>query len=208
MPVRLAPTGDVDAAALFLALKSFLFGLIIPVVGMRLVGRPLTDAGMRLPTAAGIRLGALFALICVPIGFWLPAGVPDPWGSPLFESLELLAMIPEHFLIFGVAMALMLPTRRLPRDSSLNAPDTSPITQRLIDSIRLGARNWFAIAVAAALFQLAHLGAMPTAEILFATPVGLMFAYLTLRTGSIWPALAVHWLLNLLPMAWQSLGAA
>ncbi len=208
LPARLLPAGDGDAVALYLTLKSFLFGLVIPALGFRLTGRPLADVGMALPNASGIRLGALFTVICVPIGFWLATRVPDPWGSPLYESLELLAMIPEHFLIFGVSMALMLPTRRLPRYSSLNGPDTLPIERRLIDAFRLGGRNLLASAVAVALFQLAHLGAKPTLEILLTTPIGLMFAYLTLRTGSIWPALAVHWLLNLLPMAWQSLGPA
>jgi hypothetical protein len=208
LPTRLLPAGDGDAVALYLALKSFLFGLIIPAIGVRVMGRPLGDFGITLPSVSSIRLGALFSLVCVPIGFWLAARVPDPWGDPLFVSLELFAMIPEHFLIFGVAMALMLPTRRLPHYRSLNSPDASSIERRPIDSVRLGGRNLFAIVVGAALFQIVHLGSMPTLEILFATPIGLMFAYLTLRTGSIWPALAVHWLLNLLPMAWQSLGPA
>jgi len=127
----------------------------------------------------------------VPIGFWLATRVPNPWGSPLYEALELVAMIPEHFLLFGFIMALMLPERRLP-----------PVASSSID-----ARAAFAVVVAAALFQLAHLGGRPSLEIMAATPVGLMFAYLTLRTRSIWPAVGVHWALNLLPMAWQSLGA-
>ena len=185
-----APSAEqVHAAALRLTINSFVFGFLVPGVVLRLAGLRLADAGIGLPNLAGLRLGVFFAFLCVPVGFWMAARVPNPWGTPLFETLELLSMIPEHFMIFGITLALMLPARRLPR----------------FGPISIAGPELFAILVAAALFLLVHLGNKPALEVLLATPIGLVFAYLTLVTGSIWPALAVHWALNLLPMAWHAL---
>jgi membrane protease YdiL (CAAX protease family) len=184
---------SVERRALLLTASSYVFGLVIPCVWIRLAHRRLADFGLTRPDQRGVRLGAIGALVCVPLGFWLSSVVEDPWGSPTYEALELVSMIPEHFLVFGVVVALSLRDRRLPGRPAL---------------ARLSVREVGALILSMLTFVLIHIGGNPVVETLVVTPVGLLFAYVTLRSGSIWPAVIVHWLLNLVPMGWDAVGRA
>ena len=195
----------VDAAALYRALEAYLLGLFVPIVGLWACRRRLSDAGLRAPRPGTIKHATVCLLPFLPLGFLLGAVVENPWQSAIFESLELAAMLPEHFLIFGVVIGLMLPGRRLPSDESPAARpgDRPPVGGRFRLS-RLSDRDVFAIAAAGLVFQMVHIGASAL-EVFVAFPAGIVFAYTTFTTGSIWPALICHWLLNLIPLTWLGL---
>jgi hypothetical protein len=209
-----------DNLALYRTIEVFVLGLFVPMVAMRFTGRSLSDIGFDSPNSHGRRLGVLSLLIVLPVGFWLSAVTPNSWGSPLYEVFELCAMLPEHFLFFGVFVALMLPGRRLPRwpedrfayrnggDSQTLGPariGSAPSQNCLLGFLGLTSHKTFAVGIAGSLFGLAHVGEVLLPETLLAFPIGLLFAYVTLRTSSIWPALVAHWMLNIVPYIWQFL---
>jgi len=190
-----------DATALYHAVEAFVLGLLVPIIALGIGARRPSDAGLRMPAPGTTRVGLALALPALLAGFLLAAVTKDPWGSAVYESLELAAMLPEHFLIFGVVMGLALPGRRLsrqrnPRNDTIKGTPEG----RFGDVLRLNNREAFAVAAAGVLFQLAHVG-VSDLELFVALPMGLLFAYATLCTESIWPALVGHWALNLCPLA-------
>lgn len=189
-----------EARASYRVVEAYLLGLFIPLATLRLFGHHAADLGLRTPARGTLGRGLAFASPALLLGVVLGLVTPSPWGSPLYEALELAAMLPEHFLVFGVVTALMLPGRRLaPR-----APDRHAAVDRRTADRRLTNQQVVAVAASGLVFQIIHVG-LPLPETLLALPVGLLFAYVTLLTRSIWPALYVHWALNLLPMAWAGL---
>jgi hypothetical protein len=151
----------------------------------------------------------------VPVGLWITALVP-PSGSDLTYVVRLLVMLPEHFLICGVGVALLLPGGRLPDPpqqlgdhgaglrriaSRLHAIMPSPADGHvpLFGRLGLPPASLLAILGSAALFVAVHVGAR-SEELAFSAPMGIFCAYVTWRTASIWPALLAHWSLNLAPL--------
>ena len=198
---------EVETVAIFLTIEAFLFGMLIPILVLRFLNRSPHDAGLRWTNTVSWRWGIICLLLTLPIGLWLSYSTPHPWETPLYELCEFAAMIPEHFLVFGVALALMLPTSRLMLPKELNPTDNRErLTNVTVgNSALIGQHEFFAIFAAATLFLIIHIGGMTCQEMFVSFPIGLLFAYVTLRTGSIWPALIAHWGLNLIPMTFMVL---
>jgi hypothetical protein len=154
------------------------------------------------------------------VGLWVTALVP-PRGSDLRYVVNMLGIIPEHFLIFGVGIALLLPGRRLPNPplpvanrgirryrirNWLSATVLEPrdVHAPLLERLGLSPASLFAILGSTVLFVVVHVGAQPV-ELAFSVPMGVFCAYVTWRTTSIWPALLIHWSLNLAPLGIRSL---
>lgn len=199
----LAPVfGAADADAVHRALEAYALGFAVPLLALVLAGRRPADAGLRRPARGSARLYLPWLMGAALLGLALAAATAEPWGSVLYEAMELAAMLPEHFLLFGVAMALVLPGGRLGPPELGPSPSTAPLhAHSTVATLRASPeRRTAAVTFATALFAWVHVG-MPMLELVVSIPMGLLFAELTLRTGSIWPALAIHWVLNLVPMA-------
>jgi membrane protease YdiL (CAAX protease family) len=169
-----------DHVTFYAGLEAYLLGLLVPASMLRLFCRlSPADLGLRAPDAAGWRWTLTGVALAVPAGLAITAVVP-PGDDAIAYAVRTCSMIPEHFLICGVGIGLLLPERRL-----------APTQHR-------GA-SLFAILGSVALFVAAHVGAPPL-EVGLSAPLGLVFAFMTWRTTSIWPALLVHWSLNLAPL--------
>lgn len=109
-----------DRRIVLWALVSFVFGMLLPAIVLLLSGRRLRDVGFGLPNRLGVRLILVSIGVAIPFGLGLVWSIKMTGQNPIqirFDlryMLNLLAMIPEHFLICGVCTALMLPARRLP----------------------------------------------------------------------------------------------
>lgn len=198
-----------DSFALYSIVEAFILGFLIPFAALKIAGRSLMDMGLARPKLQAMAVFFITLVVAIATGFWLSAAVTSPWGTPLYEVLELLSMVPEHFFFFAVVLMLMLPERRLVKPTSLNRQsgldaDSVRFPELSWRFVRLNERETFAVVISAALFQLAHAGTQPL-EALLSFPAGLVFAYLTLSMGSIWPALLIHWVLNLIPYSWYLL---
>lgn len=207
--------------ALYSGVEAFVMGLIAPAALLTLCWRRSpTDLGLRWPDALGWRWTVVGTALSIPVGLWVTALVP-PRGSHLTYVINILAMIPEHFLIFGVGVALLLPGRRLPNPPlpvanrgvgkyrirnwlGVTAPEPRDVHAALLERMGLSPASLFAILGAAVLFVVVHVGARPV-ELAFSAPMGVFCAYVTWRTTSIWPALLIHWSLNLVPLGLRSL---
>lgn len=206
LPIDLSPSA---AYASFRTLDAYLFGLFTPMVALRLAGLRANGFGLRRPTADTAWPALAIAALSLPFGAILLASTNNPWGSWIYELLELAAMLPEHFLVFGVLMSIVLPRHRLaPRDDRC-AADAGPQGRRLLARgmavLSLpSVTEALAILLAALAFASVHLGG-PTIEVVVAMPVGLLYAYATLLSGSIWPALLAHWGVNLALMTTSAL---
>jgi hypothetical protein len=121
-------------------------------------------------------------------------------------------MVPEHFLICGVTVAVLLPERRLPEHVPLADP-TGPWWRsglRWLGLAQSGGTTlgWAgltieslaAITLSGVAFGIVHFG-KEIPELILSFPGGVAVAYVTLRCGSIWPALVAHWTMNLVPAA-------
>ena len=130
----------------------------------------------------------------------------------------MLMIIPEHFLICGVLVAILLPTRRLPRPVSiatidghgwrrglrwlgLAQPGSTADVSRLLAWFGLSRTQFITLIASGALFWSVHIGKNNLVEIILSFPGGVAVAYLTLRAHSIWPAIVAHWSMNLIPLA-------
>ncbi|MFA9407967.1 MAG: type II CAAX prenyl endopeptidase Rce1 family protein, partial [Candidatus Dadabacteria bacterium] len=126
--------------------------------------------------------------------------------------------IPEHFLILGILIALMLPHRRLPNPAYMAPIEGStgkkllrwlgiaqPVTidsdNRILAWFGLNWTSLFAMVVSGLVFYMIHLGRANHVEVALSLPGGIMVSYITLRTHSIWHVIPAHWTLNLVPMA-------
>lgn len=196
----------------------FVIGLVVPAVLMKLGGRRLTDVGIGMPNVLGWRLVLVSAAISVPFGLWLLAAYPNLARQPLITKHHLgglLAIIPEHFLICGVYVAVLLPGRRFP-DRVPVAATAGPLVTRVLRWLGLAqpappganrvlawfgltAASLFAIVASGVLFAMVHVG-KAALELVLSLPGGVAVAYVTLRSRSIWPAVLAHWTMNLVPL--------
>lgn len=204
---------------LWLALQ-FVVGFV-PAAGVMVWQRSVSSVGLGWPNVLGRRLIATSVLISIPFGFWLMA-TARPGQHLSREQIErylilLTAVIPEHVLICGTLVALMLPGRRLPEAVPL-APVSGSSLLRGLRWLGLaqprasggggGLLNWFgltgesllAIVWSGIVFWLAHLGKRDLTEVALALPGGVAVAYVTLRSRSIWPAIIAHCTMNLIPL--------
>ncbi|MHC4443386.1 MAG: lysostaphin resistance A-like protein [Planctomycetota bacterium] len=202
---------------------NIVFGLMIPAIVLLLSRRRLTDVGIGLPNVLGRRMIIISVIISIPFGLWLLKTTPDLSGMSLTNpayTCALLAMIPEHFLICGTFVALMLPQRILPNPVSIAplegpaltrclrwiglAQPASPGHNRFLAWFGLTGVSLFAILVSGTLFGITHFG-KELPELFMSFPGGVAVAYVTLRSHSIWPAILAHWAMNLIPLAILSL---
>jgi membrane protease YdiL (CAAX protease family) len=175
-----------EQVALFQVLAAYLLALALPILALRCLGISARSAGLRKPLALGLPITTAGVLLTLPVGFWLTAVSSDPWGSPIQEALEFLALVPEHFLVFGIFGVLLLPERRL----AWPPP-----------AARQTSAGLFTVMAAGIVFVLIHVGTPHSAELWASFPLGVLFAVMTFVTGSIWPAVIAHVTLNIFPMA-------
>ena len=194
------------------------FALIVPAIVLRLCGRSVWDVGLGLPNRAGRNMLLLAVVLSVPFGFFLQQSWPTfhTTGMLVFWTVTAhAAMIPEHFLICGTVTAILLERRRLPREQPFSPVEGSPAL-RFLRRLGLaqqgrGILAWFglnrtslaAIVLSGFLFGAIHIGKDNPWEIFLSFPGGVTVAYMTLRSGSIWPAILAHWAMNLIPAAIQ-----
>jgi len=92
----------------------FVSSLVIPIIFLVLIRRKLTDFGIGMLNKLGIRLTGIAIIVSIPFGLWIQITSPYPHRLTTMYVLSLFNKIPEHFLILGILVALMLPHRRLP----------------------------------------------------------------------------------------------
>lgn len=206
---------------LYWVASNLLIGLVIPVVVLLLAQRRLSDMGLGWPNRLGRRFTGAGIVLSIPFGLWVltdnPRAIAEVWNDFRYIGLcSGIAMIPEHFLICGFFVALLLPERKLPENVPL-----MPVEGRMIRRClrwlglarspsgtgRHAALAWFgltpaslfAILASGVLFLVVHVGE-PGLELALAMPGGVAVAYMTLRSRSIWPGLLAHYALNLVPL--------
>ena len=92
----------------------FISSMLIPIIVILISKRKLTDFGIGMLNRLGIRLTSIAILVSIPFGLWIQLESPYPHRLTTMYVLSLFNKIPEHFLILGILVALMLPNRRLP----------------------------------------------------------------------------------------------
>jgi len=164
----------------------YLAVLVVYLPALWRAGAADPKMGLGMPREGSARVTLAGTGLSLPLGFWLAVATPNPWSTPLDEFLQLLTVVPEHFLIFGILATWLLPDRRLAwtRGSDRHGPGAA-----------------YALIATGIVFGLAHLGKPNLAEVVTSFPLGFVFAWMTLHSGSIWPAVAAHVALNLVPMA-------
>jgi len=196
-----------------------ILGMLVPSSLLYLSGLKLTDVGIGMPNTLGWRMIILGIVVSIPFGILLlNSRNYDTGQDPLSPEsiMNLLSMIPEHFLVTGVCTALMLPGRRLPSDESLEPVEGNFIekalrwfgleqssanagSNRILEWFGLTWVSLFAIVASGAVFRMIHLG-KDDLELMLSFPGGVAIAYMTLRCRSIWPSVISHWSLNLIPL--------
>lgn len=195
-----------------------IMGMIIPSALLYSSGLKLSDVGMGMPNALGLRMIILGIVVSIPFGLLLSISKNNYSRENLLTPeylMILLSMIPEHFLVTGVCTALMLPGRRLPSPVCLDPVEGDLITKgfrwfglaqgsantggnRILEWFGLTWVSLFAIVASGAVFRMIHLG-KDDLELALSFPGGVAIAYMTIRTRSIWPSVISHWSLNLVP---------
>ncbi len=182
----MAPSPDhFEFLGVWQVVAAYAFGLALPITALKLAGVSDAASSLDWPGRGGARVTLAGVVLSLPVGFWLALATADARRSPVDELLLYLLIVPEHFLIFGFLGALLLPARRLgwPRGGA-----------------QQGADAIYAIVATGIVFGLAHVGKAHDAEILSSFPLGFLFAWMTVLSGSIWPAVIAHCTLNLIPM--------
>jgi len=196
----------------------FISSMLIPVIIILRKGRKLTDFGLGMLNRLGIRLTSIAIIVSIPFGLWIQLESPYPHRLTTMYVLSLFNKIPEHFLILGILVALMLPHRRLPNPAymapiegsrgkkilrwlGIAQPMTIDSDNRALAWFGLNWTSLFAIVVSGLVFYMLHLGRANHIEVALSLPGGMLVAYITFRTHSIWHAIPAHWTLNLVPMA-------
>lgn len=196
-----------------------ILAMLVPAALMLPFRRYPTHVGIGLPNVLGYRLILISVVLSIPFGLWLlgtlPEGSLDRMDYRRY-AYNLAAMVPEHYLICGTAVALMLPGYRLPHPVPL-APVAGSRLVRVLRWMGLaqpaagsgsrplawmgltGASLW-AILASGTLFWLGHVGKEHGLEVLLSWPGGVAVSYVTLRSRSIWPAVIAHWTMNLIPL--------
>lgn len=114
-------------------------------------------------------------MVSIPFGLWIQIASPYPHRLTTMYVLSLFNKIPEHFLILGILVALMLPHRRLPypaflaqiegstgrkilRWLGIAQPVTSDSDNPILAWFGLNWTSLFAISVSGLVFFMIHLG--------------------------------------------------
>ena len=196
----------------------FVSSMLIPIIIILSRGRKLTDFGLGMLNSLGIRLTVIAIFVSIPFGLWIQIESPYPHILTTTYALSLFNKIPEHFLILGILVALMLPNRRLPnpvylapiegsrttkilRWLGIAQPVTADFDNRVLAWFGLNWTSLFAILVSGLVFYMIHLGRANHVEVALSLPGGILVSYVTIRTHSIWHVIPAHWTLNLVPMA-------
>lgn len=177
---------NAEQIALFQVITNYLLALAIPLLALHTLGFSAREAGLGRSRSLGFRITIIGIVISLPVGFWLATVTSDPWGSPLQEELELISIVPEHFLVFGVFGVLLLPKHQL---IFLSASAGQTVA------------SFITVVATGLVFGLIHVGTPYPAELLASFPLGFLFAAMTFLSGSIWPAVTAHVTLNIFPMA-------
>jgi membrane protease YdiL (CAAX protease family) len=178
-----------EQTALYQLVESVFVAVLIPLWILHRNESSMRHAGLRWPDRSALRLTIAGVFLSLPFGLHLSRVVPDPWSTPVEETLRLLGVIPEHLLIFGIFGALLLGGRL--RGSTGPHPRT---------------QEAFAVVATATIFALVHVGE-PRAVVMASLPLGMINAFVTIRTASIWPAIGAHWIMNIVPMTADALRA-
>lgn len=198
-------------------LVCFFMAMLIPALLIKISKRNLSDYGLGLPNILGYRITIISILVSIPFGLWIYIASPVPYSLSIIYILSLLNKVPEHFVICGILIGLMLPGRKLPYPIKL-APIEGTLWYRLLRSFGLAQTDhtgsdvnifkWFginwsmliAILLSGFIFWTIHWGRINPMEAYTSLPGGIAIAYLTIRTHSIWPTVIAHWTLNLVPL--------
>jgi hypothetical protein len=191
--------------------KSWLLAGVVVAATARWHGGRRT--GLLRPSAAGMRLTLLCLLVALPaqIALGLDPAMPAYYraffgdrGSSWIAA-NALVMVVEHMFIEGAVLALALPAGlpdvdERPRRGffgwrALGAAGLGP----LVDPAAPGPRTWLGIPVEAwpavvgqgLVFGCIHFTKAPS-ELVSAFPGGVAVGWLTVRTGSVWPAATLH----------------
>lgn len=192
--------------------------MVIPAGLLGLTRRWPTDVGIGWPNVLGRRLVLVSVIVSIPFGGWLLSTHPyvDLARTDRYFC-NMLAMIPEHFLICGVFVAILLPGRRLPesvpiapveghwptrvlRWLGLAQPSAPDGDDRTLAWLGLTWTSLAAILASGMLFYMVHIGKDNPVEVGLSLIGGVAIAYVTLRSRSIWPAILAHWSMNLIPL--------
>lgn len=129
---------------------------------------------------------ALLAILLHPILMWLGAGIREVY--PLSEE-TLRALAPFESILRGATLPELL----------LLVAVTPAICEELafrgfiLSGLRRMGHKWTAIAICSVLFGVAH-GILQ--QSLAATVVGMVIGYIAVKTNSLWPAVAYHFVHN------------
>ena len=199
-------------------LTQFLVALVPVLLYLAFRRRP-RDIGLGRFNVLGWRLIAISVLLSIPFGLWIiytyPGASPLPgtFREAVLTLGRLTAIVPEHVLVCGLFVAMMLPDRRLPAKvpvAGVGGPWGKRILRwlglaqpveggRVLPWFGLTAASFVAVVTSGILFWLAHLGKASIVEVSLSLPGGVAVAYVTLRCGSIWPAIIAHFAMNLIP---------
>ncbi len=219
-PVRMLQADWYHHRFMLCLVLEFAIGLV-PAAGLVAWWRSINAVGLGWPNVLGRRLIAVSVLVSVPFGFWLVRAAPTTSHANWAEFRETLVLmtltIPEHALICGTLVGLMLPGRRLPevvpvaavtgslpgralRWLGLAQPSSPPGPSKALAWFGLTPESLLAIVCSGVVFWLAHFGKPNLTEVALSLPGGIAVAYMTLRSRSIWPALIAHCTMNLVPL--------
>ncbi len=149
--------------------------------------------------------GTLLWTILLAVGIVLPLAwvedfIPDAWREDLTGDLvpQLLSTTTGYFVI---CMLAPLAEEVVFRGAILSAlmrwgtERREQAEQQMGTATRLSKRRvrWMAIVISALLFSIMHLN---PAQMPHALLMGMLLAWLTLKTGSIFPAFLIHWINN------------
>lgn len=190
---------------------------LVPLLLCMAFRRKPRDLGLGRFNVLGWRLIAVSVLLSIPFGFWMIYDEPEllPQSSrEVFLFLgRLVGVVPEHVLICGLFVALMLPGRRLPDRVPVAAVQgtwqqralrwlglAQPVSGgRVLPWFGLTGASLVAVTASGVIFWLAHVGKTSILEVSLSLPGGVAVAYVTLRTQSVWPAIIAHFTMNLIP---------
>lgn len=200
-----------------LALTAFYYGLRTDVIGVHRIGGDW--APMTAPAGTPIvhYVGSLLLLALIPL-----AGARGVLGIPLRSLglglgrwreglLWLAAGVPVAILTGRIAADSALMRAVYPLDGNLTPAGFLPGAARqflyygswevlfrgvLLFGLRSPLGGGSANAIQTALSVIAHFGRAPD-ETFAAIPAGLLFGWVDLRIGSIWPVAILHWLVGI-----------
>lgn len=179
------PSGLLPVFGLLAAQSLLLLGLAWLVV-LRPHRLSLADVGLR-PTYRGwYRLAVAGGLLCVPVAALINLTFQTLLGGPI-ENPQLQALAPEGFSWTSLIVMLML--------VGVLVPFIEEIIFRglVLGWLRKHLRFAYAAPVMALLFAVAHQVWMLVPVLFF---MGLVLAWVTERSGSLWPPIIVHGTFN------------